>query len=121
HLNPQDRPPSSPTAIATPGTVFAVMQPAQRAIAQRFCAMAHDCVRGTAPFRTRLDNNGQTSAKTPNCYATFDPQRTKISLSGIVQATPEFIWAMTNSTNGILGGCHDERPASRRIRSGVRF
>src|SRR5208283_2350029 len=72
HLNPQDRPPSSPTAIATPGTVFAVMQPAQRAIAQRFCALAHNCVRSTAPFRTRLDNNGQPAARGPNWSAAVD-------------------------------------------------
>src|SRR5450759_1654041 len=45
----------------------------------------------------------------------------KISLSGIVQAIPEFIWAMANSTKGIPGGCHDETPASSRVRSGVRF
>ncbi len=42
----------------------------------RRCRLAQDCVRGTAPFRTRLDNNGQTSAKTPNCYAAFDPSPT---------------------------------------------
>ena len=38
--------------------------------------LAHDCVRGTAPFRTRLDNNGQTSILARASYDANDPERT---------------------------------------------
>jgi hypothetical protein len=38
--------------------------------------MAHDCVRGTAPFRTRLDNNGQTSILACDGLSAFDPSAT---------------------------------------------
>jgi len=41
--------------------------------------MAQDCVRGTAPFRTRLDNNGQTSILAGDGYDVNDPKPTKIA------------------------------------------
>ena len=37
--------------------------------------MAHDCVRCDAPFRTRLDNNGQTSILVRDGYDVNDPKR----------------------------------------------
>jgi len=39
--------------------------------------MAHDCVRGTAPFKTRLDNNGQTSILARDGYDVNDPKQTR--------------------------------------------
>jgi hypothetical protein len=39
-------------------------------------AALHDCVRGTAPFRTRLDNNGQTSILACDGYDAIDPTAT---------------------------------------------
>jgi uncharacterized C2H2 Zn-finger protein len=38
--------------------------------------MAHDCVRCDALFRTRLDNNGQTSIFACDGYDVNDPKRT---------------------------------------------
>jgi len=37
--------------------------------------LAHDCVRCDAPFRTRLDNNGQTSILARDGYDVNDPKR----------------------------------------------
>jgi hypothetical protein len=39
--------------------------------------LAHNCVRGTAPFRTQLDNNGQTSILARDGYDVNEPERTK--------------------------------------------
>jgi len=38
--------------------------------------LAHDCVRGTASFKTRLDNNGQTSILARDGHDVNDPERT---------------------------------------------
>jgi hypothetical protein len=49
--------------------------------------MAQDCVRGTAPFRTRLDNNGQTSILAGDGYDVNDPTQTSQCLTRTGQQT----------------------------------
>jgi hypothetical protein len=41
--------------------------------------LAHDCVRGTAPIRTRLDNNGQTAILARDGYDVNESTRTSAS------------------------------------------
>jgi hypothetical protein len=53
-----------------------------RAIAQRFSALARCCVRRDAPFRTRLEQSGQTSISARTGYDVIDPQQTFDARSG---------------------------------------
>src|SRR5665647_933244 len=47
----------------------------------RCLLLAHDCARRGAPFRTRLDNNGQGSARRLKSYAANDPAPTSAVLA----------------------------------------
>jgi hypothetical protein len=76
-----DLPRSSQCRIPTPwGATAASVRPRRQGdrlfAAVHQSRLAHDCVRGTAPFRTRLDNNGQRSILAGDGYDVNDPERT---------------------------------------------
>ena len=67
--------------------------------------MAHDCVRRDAPFRTRLEQSGQTSISARTGYDVIDPTRTysvfaNEFINAVVYCTALYVHSARNEQAG---------------------